>query len=128
MGTNYDESVATASDLMGAWLAGLPPWHSHPRNASGSVSAHSGPTILSEHDCVMHFARFLAQAGVPWEDLHLELSPGQWMYQAKPNAPRPKRVDLAIVGPRPPGRGVRTRVVHQGDGRLEESTSVGSHL
>jgi len=45
----------------------------------------------------MHFARFLVEAGIPWEDLHMELSPGQWMYHAVAGAPKPKRIDLAII-------------------------------
>ena len=92
-----DEQIAEAVAGMSAWLRALPEWPKHPTNASGSVSAHFGPTILSEHDCVMHFARFLHQAGVPWEDMHLELSPGQWMYHA--TGPKPKRIDLAVIAP-----------------------------
>lgn len=79
------------------WLRGLPEWPTHPANASGSVSAHFGPTILSEHDCVLHFGRFLAAEGIQWEDLHLELSPGQWLFKPTVEATPPKRVDLAIV-------------------------------
>jgi hypothetical protein len=88
--------IAAATDQMAEWLRALPGWPSHPINATGTVSAHFGPTILSEHDCVLHFARFLAQAGVPWEDIHLELSPGQWMYD-KSGGTAPKRIDLAII-------------------------------
>jgi hypothetical protein len=62
----------------------------------GTVCAHFGPTILSEHDCVLHYARFLAEAGVLWEDMHLELSTGQWMYD-KSGGAAPKRIDLAII-------------------------------
>lgn len=92
-----DAAVANAAAAMAEWLRSTPAWQSHPVNASGSVAAHRGPTILSEHDCVLHFARFLAAAGVPWEDLHMELSPGQWMYAAEPGSPKPKRIDLAII-------------------------------
>jgi hypothetical protein len=53
------------------------------------------PTVLSEHDCVLHYARFLNEAGVAWKDMHLELSPGQWMYDTA--GAKPKRIDLAIV-------------------------------
>jgi hypothetical protein len=88
--------IAAATARTTAWLQGLPEWRAHPTNASGTVSAHFGPTILSEHDCVLHYARFLVEAGVPWEDLHLELSPGQWMYDA-PRGVKPKRIDLTIV-------------------------------
>jgi hypothetical protein len=91
------DRIAEAVADMKAWLRALPAWPKHPTNASGSVSAHFGPTILSEHDCVMHFARFLNQAGVPWEDMHLELAPGQWMYHA--TASMPRRIDLAVIAP-----------------------------
>ena len=96
-GKTLDEQIAAAADRMAAWLRELPAWPKHPTNASGSVSAHFGPTILSEHDCVMHFARFLNDAGVPWEDMHLELSPGQWMYDT--TGAKPKRIDLAVIPP-----------------------------
>jgi hypothetical protein len=81
---------------METWLQGLQSWASHPVNATGTVSAHFGPTILSEHDCVLHYARFLAAAGVPWDDMHMELSPGQWMYNTAKGI-KPKRIDLAVV-------------------------------
>ena len=89
--------IADATRRMTEWLCALPEWPTHPVNASRSVSAHYGPTILSEHDCVMHYARFLSQAGVAWEDMHLELSPGQWMYET--TGASPKRIDLAVVAP-----------------------------
>ena len=46
----------------------------------------------------MQFARHLNEVGVPWEDIHLEFSPGQWMFE-KPDGPelRPKRIDLGVV-------------------------------
>jgi hypothetical protein len=90
------EQIVAANTRMTEWLLALPEWPAHPTNASGTVSAHFGPTILSEHDCVLHFARFLAEVGVPWEDIHLELSPGQWMYDKFGNA-APRRIDLAII-------------------------------
>lgn len=91
-------AIEAACPVMQAWLQTVPEWGAHPTNASRTVSANFGPTILSEHDCVMHFARFLCASGVAWEDLHLELSPGQWMYLTEPGAPFPKRIDLAVVG------------------------------
>jgi len=46
----------------------------------------------------MQFARHLNEAGVPWEDIHLEFSPGQWMFEKTDGSEmRPKRIDLAIV-------------------------------
>jgi hypothetical protein len=91
------EAIESAADNMHAWLRGLPEWPVHPTNPSGSVSSHFGPTLLSEHDCVLHFARWLHQAGVPWEDIHLELSPGQWMFKPATDHRLPKRIDLAII-------------------------------
>jgi len=59
--------------------------------------SHFGPTILSEHDCVMQFARHLHASGVSWEDMHLEFSPAQWMFNLTEPAKRPKRIDLAVA-------------------------------
>jgi hypothetical protein len=63
-----------ACDLAEAWLRGLPAWEMHPVTADGNVSGARGPTLISEADCVLHFARFLNEAGLAWEDMHLELS------------------------------------------------------
>ena len=91
-------AIEDACAAMASWLQELPAWPKHPTNASGSVSSHYGPTILSEHDCVVQFARHLHEAGVAWEDIHLEFSPAQWMFeQPEDSARRPKRIDLAIV-------------------------------
>ncbi|UUY05735.1 hypothetical protein LRS13_09505 [Svornostia abyssi] len=93
------KAIHAAAGEMAEWLCSVPEWDVHPVNASGSVSAHFGPTILSEHDCVLHYVRFLVGQGVPWEHMHQELSPGQWMYRAEPKRGRPKRIDLALVSP-----------------------------
>jgi hypothetical protein len=91
-------AIEDASAATSTWLARLPAWPHHPTNASGSVSAHFGPTILSEHDCVMQFARHLNGVGVPWEDIHLEFSPAQGMFERPEGSElRPKRIDLAVV-------------------------------
>lgn len=92
-------AIRAAAAEMADWLCSVPAWEVHPVNASGSVSAHFGPTILSEHDCVLHYARFLAGQGVPWDHMHQELSPGQWMYRTEAKRGRPKRIDLALVAP-----------------------------
>jgi hypothetical protein len=93
------QAIEDACAATTSWLAELPPWPHHPTNASSSVSSHYGPTILSEHDCVMQFARHLNEAGVPWEDIHLEFSPAQWLFKKdKGSVLRPKRIDLAVVG------------------------------
>jgi hypothetical protein len=93
-------ATARACVLTEAWLKTVPAWSVHPKTASGSVAGHRGPTIVSEADCVLHFARFLNQAGVPWEDMHLELSRVQSMYAGTHPAwtmPARWRVDLAVV-------------------------------
>ncbi|HLM33711.1 MAG TPA: hypothetical protein VK285_06545 [Gaiellaceae bacterium] len=92
-----DEAIDAAAEAMEAWLRELPAWPVHPTNESGSVSSHFGPTILSEHDCVLHYSRFLNAAEVNWEDIHLELSPGQWMYSPRGDAKPPKRIDLTVI-------------------------------
>jgi hypothetical protein len=89
--------IAMAIRRMTTFVRDLPEWRDHPRNRSGSVSAHFGPTILSEHDCVLHFARLLVEVGFKWEDLHLELSPGQWMFRPRTGVAA-NRNDLALVG------------------------------
>jgi hypothetical protein len=46
----------------------------------------------------MQFARHLNEAGVPWEGIHLEFSPGQWLFKKTTVSElRPKRIDLAVV-------------------------------
>ena len=89
-----------ACDLAEAWLRGLPAWETHPSTSDGSVSGHRGPTLVSEADCVLHFARFLNDAGVPWEDMHLELSRVKSMFaMTHPTFAEGHkwRVDLAVV-------------------------------
>jgi hypothetical protein len=96
MSGSVEQAIEEACERTAVWLRELPQWHHHPTNASRSVSSHFGPTILSEHDCVMQFARHLARQ-VPWEDMHLEFSPAQWMFNLTEPAKRPKRIDLAVV-------------------------------
>ena len=96
--------VAQATDvachLAEDWLRALPAWEIHPVTADGGVSGHRGPTLISEADCVLHFARFLNQAGVPWEDMHLELSRVKSMFgSTHPASGSTWRVDLAVVSP-----------------------------
>jgi hypothetical protein len=83
---------------MQAWLGDLPEWPKHPASPDGGVSSHFGPTILSEQDCVMHYARHLASEGVPWEDMHFELGAAKWLFPAERPGGSKWRADLAIVG------------------------------
>lgn len=93
------QAIEDACEAMTSWLTQLPEWPHHPTNATGTVSSHYGPTILSEHDCVMQFAQRLNEAGIAWEDMHLEFSPGRWMFTKADGAELhpPKRIDLAII-------------------------------
>jgi hypothetical protein len=94
------EATDQACELAEDWLRTLPEWHVHPMTADGSVSGHRGPTIVSEGDCVLHFARFLNEAGLPWEDMHLELSRVKSLYANTHPAWQAKtrwRVDLAVA-------------------------------
>ena len=97
-------AVAAATDracaLTEAWMKTLPEWGTHPRTPDGSVSGGRGPTLLSEADCVLHFARFLNEAGVRWEDMHLEASRVKSLFAAThPTFVQDHRwrVDLAVV-------------------------------
>ncbi len=82
-----------------AWFRAAPRFAN--RVNLGTVVGYRGPSLLSEHDCVIHFARHLHDAGVPWEDMHYEISLSKWMF----SPPHPAasgvdprwRVDLALV-------------------------------
>lgn len=92
------EQIDRACERTKAWLRrDVPEWPGHPMNATRSVSSHFGPTILSESDCVMQFARHLKKEGVPWEDMHFELGLAQWLFK-RPKSKTPGwRVDLALI-------------------------------
>jgi hypothetical protein len=68
-----------------------------------SVIGFKYPELVSEQDCVLHFARFLNEGGVPWEDMHHQLSVSRWLYDhphpAAEKTPGEKRwrVDLALL-------------------------------
>jgi hypothetical protein len=96
LAARIDEACASAA----RWLAELPAWNEHIVVGGGSVASNHGPTLLSEADCVLQFARHLNAAGVPWESMHFELSRSKWLYGAPHPAADLKpswRVDLAIV-------------------------------
>jgi hypothetical protein len=84
------------------WYRALPLFE--PRVNLGSVTGFKYPALLSEQDCVMHFARFLNEGGVPWEAIHHEVSVSRWMFdQPHPAATASNpaesrwRVDLALL-------------------------------
>ncbi|MGK2877766.1 MAG: hypothetical protein ACSLFF_04210 [Solirubrobacterales bacterium] len=92
-----EKQIAKALADTERWLRKQPPWKDgHLVNAKGSVVSHRGPSILSEADAVLQFARFLNKQGVAWRDIHIDVSPGQWLVEPASRA-RPRRIDLAIV-------------------------------
>ncbi len=81
------------------WFRSLPQFSK--RVDLGSVIGFRAPAILSEHDCVMNFARFLHKVDVPWDAIHQEVSVSRWLFdESHPGAsvgdPR-WRVDLALI-------------------------------
>ena len=97
-GNKLDKQVLTALKATEIWLRKQKPWSvGHLQNASGSVVSHKGPAILSEADCVLQFARRLNDAGVSWKDIHIEVSPGQWLVNPAKAGVRPPRIDLVVV-------------------------------
>ena len=83
------------------WFRSLPVFE--PRVNLGSVVGHRSPALLSERDCVIAFARFLNEAGVPTDAIHHEVSISRWLF----DSPHPaatamtsgarRRVDLVLV-------------------------------
>jgi hypothetical protein len=67
-----ERAIEEACERAAEWFQDLPPFPS--RVNLGSVVGFKFPTLLSEQDCAMHFARFLNEAGVPWEAIHHQVS------------------------------------------------------
>ena len=70
----------------------------------GQVVGRRSPAILSERDCVINFARFLNEEGVPWDAIHHEVSMSRWIFEephpaatAMTPAQRRRRLDLVLV-------------------------------
>jgi hypothetical protein len=61
------------------WFRQLPRFE--PRVNLGSVVGHRHPALLSEQDSVIHFARFLNEAGVSWDAIHHEVSVSRWLFE-----------------------------------------------
>jgi hypothetical protein len=85
------------------WYRSLPRFPS--RVNLSSVVGFRHPAILSEQDCVLNFARFLNQSGVPWDAIHSEVSVSRWLFDdPHPGASAGEsrwRVDLAVIESEP---------------------------
>jgi hypothetical protein len=92
-----EAAVEDACRLAAAWYQQLPAFE--PRVNLRSVVGFKHPALLSEQDCVIHFARFLNEAGVPWDAIHHQVAGSRWLYDAPhPAAPVPRwKVDLALL-------------------------------
>src|SRR5438132_3664922 len=97
-----ESAVEEACHRAEAWYQALPLFE--PRVNLRSVTGFRHPALLSEQDCVMHFARFLNETGVPWDAIHHQVSVSRWMFDKQHPAAtasnpgeRRWRVDLALV-------------------------------
>jgi hypothetical protein len=67
----------------------------------GSVIGFKHPALVSEQDCVIHFARFLNEVGVPWDAIHHQVSVSRWLFEephpAASAGAKTWRVDLALL-------------------------------
>jgi hypothetical protein len=99
-----ESAIEAACSSAEEWYRGLPSFETRAIAGAGAVVGRKHPAILSERDCVINFARFLNQAGVPWDAIHHEVSVSRWMFdQPHPAATtmtpgeRRRRVDLVLV-------------------------------
>lgn len=67
-----EDAIEDACRRAEQWFRRLPSFD--PRVNLHSVVGRKHPAILSEQDCVINFARFLNEAGVPWDAIHHEVS------------------------------------------------------
>jgi hypothetical protein len=92
-------AIEKACDSAERWYRTLPTFHD--RVNLGSVVGFRHPAILSEQDCVMHFARFLNEAGVAWDAIHHQVAVSRWLFAAPHEAATAGaakwRVDLALL-------------------------------
>jgi hypothetical protein len=83
------------------WFSSLPEFPS--RVNLKTVVGRKSPAILSERDCVINFARFLHEAGVPWDAIHHEVPVARWIFDAPHPAAtaiaggKQRQIDLVVV-------------------------------
>jgi hypothetical protein len=86
------------------WFRSLPAFATRAVVGGGQVVGRRSPAILSERDCVINFARFLNEEGVPWDAIHHEVSMSRWIFEephpaatSMTPAQRRRRLDLVLV-------------------------------
>lgn len=95
-----ENAIEEACRQAEAWYRRLPQF---PRRVNErSFTGFKHPALVSEQDCVIHFARFLNEADVPWEAIHHQVSVSRWLFDhghpaATAKGARRWRVDLALL-------------------------------
>jgi hypothetical protein len=103
MALSTDVLVERACEAAGQWYRALPRFD--PRVNLGSVIGRREPALMSEQDCVVHFARFLHEAGAPWEAIHHQVFVSRWLFDdPHPAATAPAQLkrwaaDLILIDP-----------------------------
>lgn len=93
-----EKQIATALKSTERWMRKQPSWpEGNLRGATGSAVSPRGPAILSQADCVLQFARHLNDAGVSWKDIHISISPAQWLVNPARLGAKPPMIDLAVA-------------------------------
>ena len=74
----YEGAIEEACERAERWYRALPAF---PTQVNlGNVVGAKHPALVSEHDCVFRFARFLRKSGVPWDAMNHELSVSRWLF------------------------------------------------
>jgi hypothetical protein len=99
-----ESAVEGACRRAEAWYQDLAVFEPRAVVGAGEVVGHKHPALLSERDCVIHFARFLHEEGVPWDAVHHEVPMSRWIFDSPhpaatkmTPAQRRRRIDLALV-------------------------------
>lgn len=97
-GRQLEKQIEKALTDYERWLARQPEWKvGRLKATTGRTSSNRSPSVLSEADAVLQFARFLNKHGVAWKDIHVQVAPGQWLVDKSVAGRSPARIDLAIV-------------------------------
>jgi hypothetical protein len=96
-----ETAIEEACRRVEKWYRGLLQFEKRAIVNGGNVVGFKHPALVSEHDCVAHFARFLKKAGIRWDAMHHQVSLSQWLFSGNHPAATAGasrwRVDLAIL-------------------------------